>query len=98
MGMSPQEKKALSLSRDRRNDYGENDKASRKSLPLARARSHRALRREDKAALRDSEAAVETVPLRLRKPKWRKWPDIALSLMLERQIRRRRRLDAARPE
>jgi hypothetical protein len=30
---SPQEKKALSYAKDRRNDYGENDKSSRKNIP-----------------------------------------------------------------
>ena len=29
---SPQEKKTLSYAKDRRNDYGENDKSSRKSI------------------------------------------------------------------
>src|SRR4051794_29977698 len=32
--LSPREKKELSYDRDRRNTYGENDKASRKSIPL----------------------------------------------------------------
>lgn len=30
---SPQEKKRLSYAKDRRNDYGENDKSSRKNVP-----------------------------------------------------------------
>ena len=34
---SPQEKKRLSLERDRRNDYGENDKSSRKNIPRTKA-------------------------------------------------------------
>lgn len=42
---TPQEKKQLSLDRDRRNTYGENSKASRKLVPLKKAKSHRAERR-----------------------------------------------------
>lgn len=42
---SPQAKKRLSLSRDRRNSFGENDKASRKLIPLGKARTRRAERR-----------------------------------------------------
>lgn len=49
---SPQEKKALSLVRDRRNVFGENDKASRKNIPRARQRGHMKLRRGVKQALR----------------------------------------------
>lgn len=86
---SPQEKKALSYVRDRRNDYGENDKASRAGIPRARARSHRLVRRADREALRDVEAALETVPLKRAKPAWKKTPDIALGLMLRRRRWRR---------
>ena len=92
---SPQEKKALSYGRDRRSGYGENDKASRKNIPRAKARAHRVLRRADKAALRDTEAAPETVPNRLRKPAWKKQPDITLGLHLRRR-RLQRRLEEAR--
>jgi len=48
---SPQEKKRLSLDRDRRNDYGENSKASRKNLPKKRAKKNRALRRGSRTAI-----------------------------------------------
>jgi hypothetical protein len=75
---SPQEKKALSLTKDRRNRYGENDKGSRKTIPAAKARSHRVVRRTDKQALADSEAAMETVAPTLRKPDWKKTPDTPL--------------------
>jgi len=37
-----------SLERDRRNNYGENDKASRKNIPRSKARSHREVRRTAK--------------------------------------------------
>jgi hypothetical protein len=93
---SPQEKKVLSYVRDRRNDYGENDKASRKNIPRARARSHRLVRRTDRAALRDAEAALETVPLKRAKPAWKKRPDISLGLRLRRQRWRAAALEARR--
>ena len=94
---SPQEKKALSYSLVICwNGYGENDKASRKNIPRAKARSHRVLRRTDKAVLRDVDAALEAVPLRLRKPAWKKQPDITLGLHLRRQRLLERAAEARR--
>lgn len=52
---SPQEKKALSYALDRRNAHGENDKASRRLIPLRKAQESRQVRR--KAA-----QALETLP------------------------------------
>ena len=43
---SPQDKKALSYANDRRNTYGENDKASRKLIPLRKAQESRQDRRK----------------------------------------------------
>jgi hypothetical protein len=91
---SPREKKALSYVCDRRNDYGENDKASRKNIPRAKARSHRLVRRADRTALRDLEAALEIVPLKRAKPAWKKTPDITLGLLLRRQRWRAAALEA----
>jgi hypothetical protein len=48
---SPQQKKRLSLRRDRRNVYGENDKASRKNVPRAKQRSQMKVRRAVSQAL-----------------------------------------------
>jgi hypothetical protein len=92
--VSPQEKKALSYRRDRRSDYDANDKASRKNVPLAKARSHRKVRHADKSALRDPDAAVACVPLRLRKPAWKKSPDVSLGLYLRHQRWRRAAAEA----
>jgi hypothetical protein len=47
----PQEKKNLSLARDRRNTYGENAKASRKNIPASKQRSHQTERHAAKAPL-----------------------------------------------
>jgi hypothetical protein len=43
---SPQDKKALSYARDCRNTYGENDKSSRKNIPLRKAQGSRQVRRK----------------------------------------------------
>ena len=80
---SPQEKKVLSLEKDRRNAYGANDKASRKRIPRAKAYVNRANRRADTVALTEAtgvpdeaidSAAEDAVEGRRRKV-WRKWPD-----------------------
>lgn len=42
---SPQDKKSASLDRDRRNNYGENDKASRKAIPRNKQIGRQAERR-----------------------------------------------------
>ncbi len=89
---SPQEKKALSLTKDRRNGYGENDKGSRKTIPAAKARGHRIARHKDKQALGDVEAAVELVPLIRRKPDWKKVPDVPLGEVIASSLAKRLRL------
>lgn len=45
---TPQDKKRLSYAKDRRNSYGENDKASRKWIPLRKAMENRDNRRKAK--------------------------------------------------
>jgi len=90
---SPQEKKALSLEKDRRNVYGANDKASRKRIPRAKANVNRANRRADTVALTDAtgapdeeiDAAAEDAVEGRRRKIWRKWPDEPLSRKLARR-------------
>jgi hypothetical protein len=48
---TPREKKLASLALDGRNVYGENDKSSRKAIPLRKQLSHQALRRASKQPL-----------------------------------------------
>ncbi|MFT3988377.1 hypothetical protein [Aestuariivirga sp.] len=94
---SPQEKKTLSLTRDCRNVYGENAKASRKNIPRSKARSHRGIRRKanqdiDVIAqlpeeLADSVESTLSLP-RLQKPKWKKKPDMPLGMVLVRKKER----------
>lgn len=87
---SPQEKKQLSLEKDGRNTYGENDKASRKNIPRAKARVNRANRRADSVALtgvigapdEDIDASAEDAVLGRRRKVWRKVPDRPLGATL----------------
>ncbi|NTW42827.1 MAG: hypothetical protein HGA44_23670 [Cellulomonadaceae bacterium] len=90
---TPQEKKQLSLEKDRRNSYGENIKASRKAIPAAKARVNRANRRADTVALTDAlgstdehlaTTAEDAVKGRRRKV-WRKVPDEPLGMKLARR-------------
>jgi hypothetical protein len=94
--LTPQEKKKLSYERDRRNDYGENDKASRKAIPLHKRKVIRAYRKSTKQQLPknevalDSEAAeaVEQSVLRVARKGWRKVPDMPLGEFIDRQKKR----------
>ncbi len=48
---TPQEKKALSYAKDRRNAYGQNNKASRKAIPACKSSENRKVRRNANQAL-----------------------------------------------
>jgi hypothetical protein len=89
---SPPEKKRLSLSKDRRNSYGENDKSSRKNIPLSKALSHRKVRRKAKSLEQDWQRIEETkaesreltlVTPRLQKGRYEKSPDMPLGKLLQ---------------
>ena len=56
---TPQQKKLASLALDRRNVYGENDKASRKSIPRGKQSSQQALRSAAKRPLLNTELLVD---------------------------------------
>ncbi|NNU16802.1 hypothetical protein HK107_10780 [Parvularcula sp. ZS-1/3] len=84
---SPQEKKALSYAKDRRNDYGENDKASRKAVPARKAKEHRQNRRGAKQAANQLTSMPEEVAEEIessliqgveRVGAWKKKPDVPL--------------------
>lgn len=93
--LSPQQKKALSYQKDRRENFGQNDKASRRRVPLSKAQAQRRLRHKDKQALHDLDAAAEAVPLTRAKPDWRKWPGETLGDNVKGKLRHRRLLDAS---
>ncbi|GAA2779320.1 hypothetical protein [Saccharopolyspora taberi] len=97
---TPQEKKRLSYAKDRRNDYGENDKSSRKNIRRNRRIAHRTNRRVTDQALRAAigradETAADDVEqaVRSRRPLvFRKWRDAPLSQIVDYKLRRRLRL------
>jgi hypothetical protein len=103
--LAPQEKKALSLERDRRNVYGQNAKASRKAIPRRKAhvrRSYRhAVRQELREALGEAgPAGLEEVDSRVaavRRGRWRKVPDAPLGAVLSTRLTRWR-VQAPDPE
>ncbi len=76
---TPQDKKVLSYQKDRRNCYGQSDKASRKAIPRHKRLAARSLRRTAKLAL----AATSDVSMEPTKPArrkgWKKHPDRPLA-------------------
>ncbi len=85
---SPQEKKRLSLQKDRRNAYGENDKSSRKAIPKNKALANRRVRKTDKQNVARSmgdPVALETLTKRRLKPDWKKDPDVSLGQHISRR-------------
>jgi hypothetical protein len=90
---TPHQKKKASYAKDRRNVYGENDKASRKNLPRKKARLNRAFRHEVHAALHVDGTPVETLntdavdvdATSVRRKKFKKQPDVPLLQYIERQ-------------
>lgn len=89
-----QEKKALSYAKDRRNAYGENDKSSRKNIPLRKAKSHRSYRKKVNDILFKTLNVVEIEEVEIvenevksvKKDVWKKYPDISLKEHIERQL------------
>jgi hypothetical protein len=102
---SPQEKKALSYARDRRNDFGESDKASRRVIRLRKCDPNRADRHRgrqvlagaagvkvDEALAEDAERALVVKKSKWYTVRWRKWRDLPLADFVENRLRRRARL------
>ncbi len=95
---SPQEKKAHSYAKDRRNSYGANDKAARTAIPARKAGENRRNRRKVKQGvlgipgLAEGEAVVAESSVRqdvFRVGGWTKTPDVPLATFVEEQQRRR---------
>jgi hypothetical protein len=94
---TPQEKKRESYAKDRRNTYGENAKASRKSIPRKKRRQNRSERRlVNQAIARNVEFDAERIDtaeaklLKKRKGVWSlKFPDEPLGTVVAGKIRRR---------
>jgi hypothetical protein len=94
---TPQEKKALSYKRDRRNCYGESPHAARKSIPLRKALRNRANRRYENQQLdmigvesnQEVADAVES-QMKHRAPKnWKKHPDEPLGEAVSWKLKKR---------
>jgi hypothetical protein len=92
---TPQQKKELSLQRDRRNTYGENDKASRKAIPLRKALEKRRNRHKQNHALAtldgSDEAKTDLVESSARQDVyrvggWTKAPDEPLHRVIQSKI------------
>ena len=94
---TPQEKKILSYTKDRRNTYGENSKASRKNIPLSKALAIRAERHsQDKILLAtlnasdDEQLALVENQVRSTKPRqWLKSADTPLGEVLAHRLLRK---------
>ncbi len=87
---TPQEKKLLSYAKDRRNDYGENDKSSRKAIKFRKAWVNQTYRRTIKQIVKisvktsDSEFDnVNNSAKELRRKEWKKCPDKPLGEYIE---------------
>ena len=102
---TPQQKKRLSLQKDRRNTYGENAKSSRKSIPKSKALSHRKVRHAAKDAIDHLVGSSETLAEvlesthkmpRLNKGRWRKSPDTALGKVVAGKLASRKATIGAR--
>ena len=104
---TPQEKKRLSYSKDRRNAYGENDKSSRKNIARNKRNRVRAERHREQQQLSaasgpvdaEVEAALDERLARTRRgSRWRKFPDTQLGLHVERSLARRAATGTTAPD
>lgn len=88
---TPQEKKRLSLKKDRRNTYGENNKSSRTGIPLRKAKAHRSDRHRQDTLLHvlpdpsneDALVALENEVKGQAPHAWRKHPDTPLGDVIQ---------------
>lgn len=95
--MTPQQKKRLSYAKDRRNTYGENNKSSRKNIPLSKALDIRSERRaQDQVLARVNQTTepeqLDVIENEVRSTKHRQWkksPDTPLGQVLARRASRR---------
>ncbi|WP_432059936.1 hypothetical protein [Streptomyces sp. S1] len=103
---TPQEKKRLSYVKDHRNNYGENDKSSRKNIRRNKRFPNSANRRHAQtalAALLGSPDVVraDAVEERMsgRRPKrWQKFPDAPLGAIVDGTLRHRAKMGTAQTE
>jgi hypothetical protein len=109
---TPQEKKSLSLAKDRRNVYGEAPHGARKSIPLRKKLRNRANRHNQESKLPSTPAPSDVIEaeeidssIHNKTPQhWNKYPDAPLGeVIAKKQWRRatpesdRRRIVIAKP-
>jgi hypothetical protein len=92
---TPKQKKLASLALDRRNVFGENDKASRKGIPRSKQMSHQGLRRAAKRPLLKTELLgnedsasraefdVKSALIQSKRKSFKKRPDAPLGAILK---------------
>src|SRR5690242_2206814 len=91
---TPQEKKKLSLDKDRRNVWGEAPHAARRIIPLRKKLRNRANRHREDSKVRGASSTVEAdqveCSIQRKRPKdWRKYPDAPLrEVITEDRLRR----------
>ncbi|MGI8668496.1 MAG: hypothetical protein ACR2J3_01470 [Aridibacter sp.] len=91
---TPQEKKALSYAKDRRNNYGENDKSSRKNIPLSKSLQKRAYRKNANQILQNVKGETDIEDLEIvenevksmKKGNWKKYPDVPLGEIVKQKL------------
>lgn len=94
---TPQDKKRLSYAKDRRNDYGEHAKSSRRSIARFKAQDIRrerhgknqALQLVVGAATEDQQVAAEVAARTVKRRLWEKVPDVPLREYIASQRRKR---------
>jgi hypothetical protein len=94
---TPQEKKSLSLKKDRRNTYGESPHGARKSIPLQKRLRNRANRHHQEGQLPtlpgqldvDEADKVESAIFSKAPKRWRKVPDSPLGQVIGQDLLRR---------
>lgn len=95
---TPQEKKALSYARDRRNVYGINDKGSRKSIRRNKTFPSRAYRKTVNDILRGGVGTIDAAQAEsldvktreIRRRSWEKYPDAPLGEIVPQQLEHRK--------
>lgn len=102
---TPQEKKELSYKKDRRNVYGENDKASRKAIPRRKKEINKKYRKKLKQTLQSSIKKIDKILTtneeeleilsnsiqEVKREKWEKMPDKPLGKYIKDKNDRKKR-------
>lgn len=87
---TPQEKKELSYEKDRKNNYGENSKSSRKNIPKRKRIVNKTYRtainqsiKKNISTVIENIGDVDSAVKNVKRKSWKKTPDISLGHYLE---------------